>query len=582
MSQIYKKDFLILTVIIAIGIVLRLYNLDTYSIFFDEKSTMVVSQGLVLDGSNQKDLFLAPTFTPAQFWSQKTLADYYEAMARSDIGNSPFYYLLLHYWLEIFGLSDFSARLFSVVFSTLIIGLIYLFGRRFFSSKTGLIAAGLVAIEPFFISYGQQARNYSLTFFLALSATYFFLQIIENKTDKRRSLLLYTGYILTAGLGLLSHFLTFSVLLAHAVYALFFLRSLSGWIKMTIAGMLAISGLLWWLLFAGGQYTLDNLNDQATLYRSMAETSGQAFGEILPATVKNIFIKSIPTLSDEVIFTNGLSEALEGKKNVMLAIAVGLLLIIWYRNRSKINAPAWLGQSVPFLVILLGFLYYNNHRLQFSILSVSIFSLSFLYDIHHQANELQRKRLWLLYIVIAVPISFIIIMSFKNGHTYALTQHRYSGSSFPYVIILISLLLQYYFSLPLAFRGLILFFMTIQFYFVGQRLNEYYQDRSLKYSYFGIPRPTNPFYLAAKKIITVYQDGDTIVYPAKPNIVLREHDKNFSNFRMRDAQLTNLYFPKNATYIQKVDTTEPDRILIRRKKETLEIINLKGLRAGDD
>jgi hypothetical protein len=267
---------------------------------------------------------------------------------------------------------------------------------------------------------------------------------------------------------------------------------------------------------------------------------------------------------------------------VMLAIVIGLILIIWYRNSLKINAAGWLVQSVPFLVILLGFLYYNNHKLQFSILSVSIFALSFLYDIHCQASELQRKRLWFLYIMIVVPVSFIIIMSFKNGHTYALTQHRYSGSSFPYVIILVSLLLQYHFSLPAAFRVLILFFMTIQLYFVGQRLNEFYQDRSLKYGSFGVPRPANPFYLAAKKIIAVYQQGDTIVYPAKPNIILREQDRNFSNFRMRDAQLTNLYLPKNATYIQKVDTTERDRILIRRKKETLEIVNLKGLRAGDD
>ncbi len=582
MTQTSKKDYLILALILVVGLLLRLYNLDTYSIFFDEKSTMVVSQGLVLDGSNQKEIYLAPTFTPAEFWSQKTLADYYEAMSRSDIGNSPFYYLLLHFWLEIFGLSDFYARLFSVLFSVLIIGMIYLFGRRFFSSRTGLVAAALVAVEPFFISYGHQARNYSLTFFLALAATYFFLQIIENKANKRTSFWLYAGYILAAGLGLLSHFLTMSVLLAHAVYALFFLRTFEGWIKMAIAGVLTVSGLLWWLFFAGGQSTFANLNDQAVLYKSMAETSGQTFGDILPATVKNVFSKSIPTLSDEVIFTNGLSEVLQGKKNVILAILTGLFLIIWYRYKSKIKGPNWLIKSIPFLLLIGSFLYYNNHNVQFCILSVSIFALSFLYDIHQQATELQRKRLWLLYVMIVVPVSFIIVMSFKNGHTYALTQHRYSGSSFPYVILLISLLIQYYFSLPAIPRLIILLFMSVQLYFVGQRLNEFYQDRSIKYGYFGTPRTTNPFHLAAKKIIMVYQSGDTIVYPAKPNIILREHDRNFSNFRMRDAQLTNLYLPKDATYIQKVDTTEPDRILIRRKKQMFEIINLKGLRAGDD
>lgn len=582
MFLIYKKDSLILATIIAIGIVFRLYNLDAYSIFFDEKSTMVVSQGLVLDGSNQKDIFLAPTFTPAQFWSEKTLADYYEAMTRSDIGNSPFYYLLLHFWMKIFGMSDFVARLFSVVFSLLIIGGTYLFSRSFFTSRTGLIAASLVAIDPFFIAYSQQARTYSLTFFLTLTATYLFLKIIEDQSRNHKSLYNYIGYVLAAGLGLLSHFLTISVLIAHGIYALCFLRTFNGWIKLVCAGILTISGLIWWLLFGGGQWTLFSLNEQAKLYRRMAETNGLTFGEILPATVQNVFIKSLPVFSDLVIFTNGLTEALEGKKNVTISITVGFLLIAWYRYGNKIQMPKFLYQSTPYLLILLSLIYYNNHRTQFGILSVGIFALSFVFDLHKQADPLHKKRLWLLYIMTLVPTLFLILMSFKNGHTYGIMQ-RYSGFSFPYVIILTSLLIQYYFSLSVTFRSLILLFMVFQFYFVGMRLNEYYQDKSISYGYLGKPRVgKNPFHAAARKINNLYQKGDIIIYPAKPNLILTELDRNFSNYRMRDAQLTNLYLPKNATFIQKVDTTESDRILIKRKKEVLEIINLKGLRAGDD
>jgi uncharacterized membrane protein len=582
MSPISRKDSLILTAILIAGLLLRLYHLDTFSIFFDEKSTMVVSQGMVLDGSDQKEIYLAPTFTPKQFWAPKSLPDYYNAMARSDIGNSSFYYLLLHLWMDVFGLSDFSARLFSVVFSVLIIAATYFFGRRFFSSNIGLIAAAIVAIEPFFIAYSHQARNYCLTFFLTLLATDFFLQIIENRSNSRKTLLLYLGYIVTASLGLFSHFLTISVLLAHGIYALFFLRRIDGWIKLGIAGILSLSGMAWWMLFAGGKWTMSNLKEQADLYRSVAEHQAtNAFGLILPATFKNVFFKSLPLFSDLVIFTNGLSDALEGKKNVVLAISVGIILIVWYRFRNKIKLPEPLNQAVPYVFLLLPFLFYSNHKFQFSILSVSIFALSFLYDVHSKANEVQRKRLWLLYIISLVPSLFLILMSFKNGHTYGIMQ-RYSGFSFPYVIILISLLLQYFTSLPGTVRTLIFLFMTIQLYFVGQRLNEFYQDKSVKYGYFGEPRPSNPFYAAAKKLIKIYQPGDTIVYPSKPNIILTENDRNFSNYRMRDAQLTNLYLPKDASYIQRVDTLERDRILIKRKGQILEIINLKGLRAGDD
>ena len=88
MSPISKKDLLLLITILIAGFLLRLYQLDTYSIFFDEKSTMVVSQGMVLDGSDQKEIYQAPTFTPRQFWAPKTLPDYYNAMARSDAINA--------------------------------------------------------------------------------------------------------------------------------------------------------------------------------------------------------------------------------------------------------------------------------------------------------------------------------------------------------------------------------------------------------------------------------------------------------------------------------------------------------------
>ena len=582
MSQTQKKDYVILAGILIFGFLLRIYHLDTYSIFFDEKSTMLVSQGIVLEGANQKDVFLAPTFTPAQFWSHKSIDDYYEAMTRSDIGNSPFYYLLLHIWMDIFGLSDFSARFFSVIFSMLIIGATYFFGRRFFSSNTGLIAAAIVAVEPIFIAYSHQARNYSLTFLLTLLATHFFLQIIEDKADRRSTLPLYVGYILTSGLGLLSHFLTISVLLTHGIYALLFLRSISGWIKMAISGVLSLSGITWWLLFGGGKYTLFSLNHQAVLYKKMADTNDHTFGVILPATVKNVFLKSVPLFTDLIVFTNGLTDALVGRKNMILAIGIGIILIIWFRTRTKINIPVWLNQVFPYLLLLAGFLFYSNHRFQFCILSVSIFALSFIYDIHVKASNQQKKRLWLLYLMGTVPTLFLILMSFKNGHTYAINQQRYSGFSFPYVIILLSLLLQYYTSLPGTVRTLVFLFLTIQLYFVGQRLLEFYEDRSPKYGYFLTPRPANPYHKAARKISAIYQKGDTVLYPVKYLVMKSEMDRTFLPYSVMDAQITNLYLPKDAQFVQRVDTTQTDRILIKRNGKKLEIMNLKGQRAGND
>ncbi|WP_342087216.1 glycosyltransferase family 39 protein [Dyadobacter sp. OTU695] len=606
------RSRLILTLILVAGLALRLYNLDRYSIFFDEVSTLLVSQGIVLEGANQKEAFATrelvdsrfwttpkfpqkqvlrtftanevfhpKTFTPAEFWAPKAIPDYYEAMTRSDIGNSPFYYALLHPWIEFFGISDYSVRFFSVIFSVMIIGLTYLFARRFFGIKTALIAAGITAIEPFFIAYSHQARNYSLTFFLTLAATYFFLQIIENKAGKRNTLWLYIGYILAAGFGLLSHFLVISVLLAHAVYALFFLRTFKGWVRIAIAAVFTLSGVTWWLMFGGGVYTLSSLQHQADLYRRMAETGGQTFGNILPATPLNVFNKSLPVFTDLVIFTNGLTDALGGKKNVAIALLAALILILWYRFKDKINTPAWLTPRFPYLLILVFGFFYSNHKLQFSILSVSLFALSFIPDLHKSVSPEQRKRLWLLYFMALIPTLFLALMSFKNGHTYGITQ-RYSGFSFPYMIILLSLLLQFYTTLQAEFRVLIFVFLAAQLYFVGLRLKEFYEDRSPKYGYFAVPRVPNPYMEAAKLIEATYQPGDTIYYPSPRYEITSEMDRTFLPYSIHDAQITNLYFPKDAQYIQAMDTTQNERIWIRKKgrPKPVEIMKLTGKRYG--
>jgi uncharacterized membrane protein len=610
------RSWLILLLILIVGFTLRVYNLDKFSIFFDEKSTLVISQGIVLEGANQKEVFSKLTltdsefwkappldyrpphvlrsltytenyspraFTPAEFWSPKTLADYFEANNRSDIGNSPFYYLLLHYWTVLFGLTDFAVRFFSVMFSLGIIVLTYLFGRRFFSDTTGLIAAAIVAIEPFFIAYSQQARNYSLTFFLTLLATYLFLQIIENKSDNRKTFWLYIGYILSAGLGVLSHFLVISVLMAHAIYALLFLRSIKGWVRMVVSAVIALSGVTLWMLFGGGQYTLYTLNYQADLYKRMAETRpyNNPFGTVLPATFENVFHESLPIFTDLVFFTHGMTDALEGKKNILLAFAIGFILIFWSRTKLKAKLPAWLSDYLPYALVIVGLVFYNNHRIQFTILSVSLLALSYIPNVYSKEPSLQKKRMWMLFIMALFPTLFLVIMAFRGGHTHGLTQ-RYSGFSFPYMIILLSLLLQYFRTLKMEYKVLLYVFLTAQLYFVWLSVKAFYQDKSPKYAHYVPARVPNPYYAAAKKIEAAYQPGDTVFYPAPRYEILSEMDRTFLPYSIQDAQLTNLYFPKDAQYVQVMDTQQVDKIWIKKADggRAMEIMNLKGLRYG--
>ena len=99
----YSTLWLLAIVIFAFG--LRIYRLDSHGIFFDEKATLLVSQGIVQDGGNQTDVFGKGklVFTNQEFWNPQSYEEYLEASRRSDIGNSPFYYFLLHFWIKKIG-----------------------------------------------------------------------------------------------------------------------------------------------------------------------------------------------------------------------------------------------------------------------------------------------------------------------------------------------------------------------------------------------------------------------------------------------------------------------------------------------
>lgn len=575
-----NRPVLILLVIVLVGTLLRFYKLDTYSIFFDEKSTMVVSQGIVLEGANQKDIFTQPAFTPADFWKPKTIADYYEAMTRSDIGNSPVYYLLVHIWMDIFGISDFSARSMSVLFSVLIIVLTYLFARRYFSETTALIAAAIVAIEPFFIAYSHQARNYSLTFFLTLQSTYYFLQIVENENAGKRDLKKYLLYVIVSFLCPLSHFLTASVFIGHGLYALFFLKA-RHWLKMLLAGALAMSGIVWWLLYGGGQWTLHSLDHQAKEYKRMADTMpfNNPYGNILPATPTNVLVKLLPMASDLLIFLNGLYDALAGKKNLIISLLSGLSLAFLYHSDLLRRYPISRRSIALAVVAFAPMLLYTQTRLQFVILAVAILLISMFLAVHKKASPAEQRRLWLFYIMATVPTLFLVVFAFKAGHTYGLTQ-RYSGFSFPYVIIFVALVAQFVAALKPEFKALIGIVVLLQLGFVALRLKEFYEDRSPKYGYFANPRPANPYYAVAQEIKQVYQPGDTIFYGAPPVVIFNEMDRTFLPYSVQDAQLTNLYLPKDAQYVQVMDTVRINKIILKQAAtgKDLELADLTGMR----
>lgn len=89
---------------------------------------------------------------------------YYRAIGES---STLFVYLLMPFQAA-FGMSVFSARLPGAVFGVASVALVYFVGRRLRDPATGLLAAGLMAIDPWSVQLSRTGHEASITPFLML------------------------------------------------------------------------------------------------------------------------------------------------------------------------------------------------------------------------------------------------------------------------------------------------------------------------------------------------------------------------------------------------------------------------------
>ena len=251
---INKNTALILGLLLVLAFGLRYYRIDEHGLAGDEKYSLFVSQFITYEGNNQHDSVRKPNdkyFTPQEFWSEKSLPDFFDAIARLDTGNGALYTYTLHYWTKIFGVSDASMRFPSLLFNLLTILLLFTFIKEHFQSKNlALLAVFLATISPFYITYSQVARNYSLNMFFALLATHLLLKILREENNNNRPIGRYIFYGFSVLACELCHFATFPLFLIHGLYVVLFFRKVRGYIGLALAMIIPLTGLALWLLIA--------------------------------------------------------------------------------------------------------------------------------------------------------------------------------------------------------------------------------------------------------------------------------------------------------------------------------------------
>jgi 4-amino-4-deoxy-L-arabinose transferase-like glycosyltransferase len=181
-------DVILICALIILNIIIKSLFLDDYNIDLDEPFTIYHAQGSLWDIANLLR------------WEN----------------NPPLFFVILHFWIKIFGIGVSAVRFLPMLFGSLAVYFIYKIGKKYINVVAAIGASLLYTFSNENIGQAHDTRVYTLFVLLTAASMYFYFSLIEAD-NKRKYLIALTA---TNVLLMYSHFLAIFVLLLQALYTL--------------------------------------------------------------------------------------------------------------------------------------------------------------------------------------------------------------------------------------------------------------------------------------------------------------------------------------------------------------------------
>jgi uncharacterized membrane protein len=186
------REAVFLGLVLALGLLLRLFRLGDHSIWLDEAHTIWIAR--------------LPFQEMLRYVGTVEIHPY-------------LYYVLLHFYIKIAGTGEFLLRLPSALMGSLEVYVIYLLGRQTAGRQAGILAGFLAAISSFEILFAQEIRMYSLLLLMIVLASHFFISALNTGKTWH-----WTAYVLCTAAGLYTDYRMAVITAAGGLFYLIFHR----------------------------------------------------------------------------------------------------------------------------------------------------------------------------------------------------------------------------------------------------------------------------------------------------------------------------------------------------------------------
>lgn len=378
-----QTEHIVLAVILLMGLMLRCKG-----IFTDELGMNIQGdEGVTIERS---------------YLLWQNFPDLPEAMQR---GYTPLLFMILAFTFNIFGYSIPAARFVTSLLGTLTIVYVYLLGKSFRDTETGILAASLLAVQPHHVFYSRVAHNYVPAIFFGTGAVFHAYAGLKKQSwiDNILAGSLLLASVLTREfgfvfVGILAVWIFWDIRRRIVKKNAFPLRDLRFWCRMMLIFGLPILSWIGWILWIRLSFGVPSSGSMGGF-----ELISWAFGSIratsllflstFPVSYLGLFLSILTAVSASLALLKEVSqlpksEAVNIHVKTYFLIITSLSLIflgiilqsigILHGHSYLLRFSFWLGALIAFLFLLRVIFLRTEDSLPFIWVLVILASHSFL------------------------------------------------------------------------------------------------------------------------------------------------------------------------------------------------------------
>lgn len=400
-----KNKVILLVFCLLLGCYFRFVNLENKIFWVDEIATAVRVSGYTIsevtndlmqqDILNYSDLIIYQNIAP-----NKSFVDSWHALTKSP-EHTPLYFVLTRLWMQIWGSSIAAMRSLSVVISLFIFPVLYWLCQELFNkpsiSQTALI---LMSVSPFFVTYAQEARPYSLWTVgtLLISASLLRAMRLNNKPS-------WLIYSISLTVGLYTSLFSIYIAFFQGIYILLIKiknkqKIINNFFLFSLISFIAFSPWIWIIVSH-----LDLLQENTSWMR----------GNFNLAEIIAVFIGTVLLIFGDLPISQESDPVQTAIAVIIIAIAYLCILIAsnyTQKKQVKFILFATLSASV---IILSNYIYLDYVSIVGALVALIILSLSS-YSLYYLIINTNRNCwLFILCLSLSLPLSLLIIDIVNQG-----------------------------------------------------------------------------------------------------------------------------------------------------------------------